>query len=398
MRWHASSVKSRGGLRRAGLARRWISEIIQVSFVFTMLCGCAESQEVVGLTPATRVGNVLGEGHLEGYMRAEKVRHFQFPFDHGPHPSYRSEWWYVTATLRNASGEEFGVQFTQFRQALKPSGVHVSGWHSGQVYMAHLAVADIERRRHRHATRLSRAHPQGAGVELKPSYRVYIEDWSLAGSVDEQVQLRLDAGDGDFALQLSLSQTQPIVLQGNQGLSAKGPEQASYYYSIPSLAVSGTITLAGTEHTVTGKAWLDREWSTSVLRSELNGWDWFALHLDNGDEAMLFQLRRDDCARSAYDQAIYLNQAEVRQDFTATDFSLTPTRFWQDDQAARWPVAWTMDLSGRRLEVRALLDDQLMDVGLKYWEGMIGIWEQGQRIGSGYMELTGYDGADACGV
>ncbi len=372
--------------------------MIQVSFVFTMLTGCTESQEVLGLTPATRVGNVLGEGQLEGYARAEKVRRFQFPTDHGPHPSYRSEWWYVTATLRNASGEEFGVQFTQFRQALKPSSAHVSGWRSGQVYMAHLALADIDRRQHRHATRLSRAHPQAAGVELKPIYRVYIEDWSLAGSVDEQVQLTLDAGGADFALQLSLSQTQSIVLQGNQGLSAKGPEQASYYYSIPSLAVSGTITLAGTEHIVSGKAWLDREWSTSVLRSELDGWDWFALHLDNGDEAMLFQLRRDDCARSAYDQAMYLNRAEVRQDFTATDFSLTPTRFWQDDQAAGWPVAWTLDLSGRHLEVRALLDDQLMDVGLKYWEGMIGVWEAGQRIGSGYMELTGYDGADACGV
>ncbi|MFW6093082.1 MAG: lipocalin-like domain-containing protein [Pseudomonadota bacterium] len=343
-----------------------------------------------------RLDAVLGDDGGGGFARADAPRKFEFPRDHGPHPEYRSEWWYLTASLRGPEGEAYGVQYTLFRQGLRSAPVIGGPWDASQVYLGHLALTDVAAASHREAERLARAHPRLAGVRAAP-FRAWLDGWTLAASGPGLSGLELEADAGEaFAVALELEPEQPVVFQGEQGLSRKGPGQASYYYSLPRLAVSGTIRTDSGHVPVTGSAWLDREWSTSVLSEQQVGWDWFALHLDAGAELMAFQLRRRDGTRDPYDQGLWVPDGGAARRLTAADFQLEPLRYWRDDEGVRWPVSWRLVVETpggtRTLRVEAALDDQRMDTLLTYWEGLVRVLDtDGRRVGTGYMELTGYE-------
>jgi predicted secreted hydrolase len=349
---------------------------------------------VQGASPL-RLGAVLGETADDGFARADGPWRFEFPRDHGPHPEFRSEWWYLTANLQAANGDEYGVQFTLFRQALRAEPAVGGPWDASQIYLGHVAVTDVAARVHLGAERLARAHPRLAGVSAAP-FRAWIDGWSLAAAGPDLEGLVLDAMTADFHLTLRFDPVKPVVLQGDAGLSAKGPGQASYYYSIPRLAAEGRIARGEAVTAVNGAAWLDREWSTSVLSDDQIGWDWFALQLTSGEDLMAFQLRRRDGTRDPYDQGMWVDEAGVGQHLTARDFVLEPLRFWRDDRGTAWPVGWSLILTGpggpRRLRVEAAVDDQRMDTLLTYWEGLVRVFDDsGGRVGTGYLEMTGYE-------
>lgn len=333
------------------------------------------------------------EGADASFAKAEAVRAFSFPRDHGPHTRFRSEWWYLTAVLAGEDGREFGAQFTVFRQGVAPvdtapAAAGAAAWRTGQVYLGHVAVSDVAQRRHLEAERLARGHPSLAGARATP-FAVHVEGWRLASVTGAAFwPLRLQAAAADFAIDLTLTSGKPIVLQGERGLSRKGPNSASYYYSIPRIDAHGRLVVAGQTHTVAGGAWLDREWSTSVLAPEYAGWDWFALRLDDGMDVMLYRMRRTDGQPSGYDAGALIDAAGAARILVAGDFSLTPQASWRG-----WPIAWRLTLPGEPAPwtVEAAFADQLMETSIRYWEGVAHVRDpNGRRIGAGYMELTGY--------
>lgn len=366
--------------------------------IAVLLLGCAEPER----DAARSLRSILGsaDGTEAGFARAEGIREFVFPADHGPHPAYRTEWWYLTAVLSTAEAgpqsetREFGVQFTLFRQGLeaRSGGTPVpnngpEAWRTGQGYMAHVALSDITARRHLATERFSRGHPALAGARADP-FRVHLDDWQLASTGDAFSPLRLTVNSADFSADLLLTATRPVILQGDRGLSRKGPDNASYYYSLPRLAARGELVVGVSSHAVSGLAWIDREWSTSVLGDAYQGWDWFALHLDDGRDLMLYQLRRIDGQPDAFN-AGSLGDGKVSRTLTADDFSLTPIEHWRG-----WPVAWKLFIRGdepQQYIVRAAIKDQVMDTAVRYWEGVVQVEDDnGRRRGAGYMELTGY--------
>ncbi len=361
-----------------------------MALLLTALLGaCAEAVDdrdrVVG---QLRLGAVLGEAELDGYAYADTVQPIELSRDLGAHPAFRSEWWYLTVMLADAAGREFGVQFTVFRQALWPGAEPANAWRTGQAYLAHLAVTDDAGGRHRELERLARGHPQLAGVSTEP-FAVWVEDWRLAAAADGGFEL--SARGPDLAVALTLAPVKPVVLQGDRGLSRKGPGQASYYYSFTRIDAAGAITMAGHRNVVQGSAWLDREWSTSVLSAGQVGWDWFALQLDDGSDIMAFQLRRRDGTRDPHDHGVLVDPAGAATVLKPAEFTLEPLERWRDDDGVAWPVAWRVDLPGRSLRVVAALPDQRMDTTIVYWEGLVHVYDAaGGRIGRGYMELTGY--------
>lgn len=358
------------------------------------LCvGCAEADR----DPVLDLRAVLGSADAAGseFGRADRVREFDFPDDHGAHREYRTEWWYLTAVVSTTAGapREFGVQFTLFRQGLEArSGTAAAdrgpeAWRTGNGYMAHIALTDVAAGRHLAAERFSRGHPALAGAQASP-FNVHLEDWRLASTGDDFSPLQLTAGTADFAADLLLATTRPVILQGDRGLSRKGPDNASYYYSVPRIDARGEIAVGDATYTVSGLAWLDREWSTRVLAETYAGWDWFAFHLDDGRDLMLYRLRRVDGLVDPFNSGS-LGDGGGSRTLTAGDFTLTPLEYWRG-----WPVAWRLELAHEDRQeyvVRAAINDQVMDGSVRYWEGMAYLDDaEGRRRGSGYMELTGY--------
>ena len=330
---------------------------------------------------------------MTAFAQADKPTAFVFPREHQHHPDFRSEWWYLTMTLSTEDGREFGAQFTVFSQALQPVNpgeVRSSDWTLDQVYLGHLAITDVVAGKHEHEERLSRQHPNLAGVQplVDGGARVYLEGW----------QLKLQANGGqllaqgsDLSLDLSLQATREPVLQGEQGWSRKSESQGSYYYSWPRLQVVGDIRVGGESFPVRGLGWFDHEWSTSVLSAEQVGWDWFALALDDGRDLMVFRLRRHDGRRDPHDHGMLVAADGTKKVLGAGDFELQPERTWTDPTGVAWPLGWKLTVGSEVFLIETPVDDQRMQTLIPYWEGLVHVTSVAQhRLGRGYMELTGY--------
>jgi predicted secreted hydrolase len=348
---------------------------------------------------ATSVASAMGGGSQVGYRRAYEPRPFVFPADHGPHPDYRVEWWYVTGNLADARNRHFGYQLTLFRIALSPERpAQDSNWRTNQIYMGHFAVTDVADEQHYSFERFSRAAVGLAGAQTGP-LKVWLEDWSLTGGFDSLFPLRLEAQNDDIAIDLILEKTKPVVLQGKAGLSQKSaePGNASYYYSYTRLATRGTVQVNGTDFEVTGTSWLDREWSTSALGPEQTGWDWFALQLDDGRDLMFYRLRRKDGGMDPYSSGVLVAADGTVKRLTRDDVILETQGTWQSPETGdQYPAAWSLQVPSEALALRVIprIPDQEMGFTVRYWEGAVTTeGKAGDRpiSGKGYLEMTRYE-------
>jgi predicted secreted hydrolase len=331
-------------------------------------------------------------------------RKLQFPQDLGSHPDTAIEWWYVTGELR-AKERLFGFQLTFFRARVRGSQTMRSAFAAKQLFFAHAAVTDVSAKRLLHDQRIARSSGSGT-VDLASASRkdthVQLRDWSLVHQ-DDRYQAR--AQGQDFAFELTLLETQPLLLQGDQGLSRKGPQatQSSFYYSLPQLSVTGHLTLAGSAMPVSGHAWLDHEWSQSLMHPQAVGWDWIGMNMTNGAALTAFRLR--DKTGSPLWAGGSWREREATQPviFSADQVVFTPQRHWQSPASqTRYPVQWALDIhhpalgaSAQRFGVQATIDNQELDsrlsTGAIYWEGLSELRNaQGELLGRGYLEMTGY--------
>lgn len=337
---------------------------------------------------------MLGGEDTAGFARAERVREFHFPADYGPHPDFRSEWWYYTGNLRSQDGRRFGYELALFRFALAPGkAVGDSAWTTNQVYMGHFALTDAAGKRFHYFDRFARGALGLAGAQAAP-FAVWLEDWSVRA---DNGQWRLRASTDNVRVDFTLAPIKPIVLQGDRGLSQKsaGAGNASYYYSIPRLDTEGTIEIAGVRHDVSGMSWMDREWSTSALAENQAGWDWFALQLSDGYDVMFYQLRRRDGTIDPYSQGIVIDPAGRTHKLTADDVAVEVLDHWSSPRGGIYPARWRLRIPLARLdvEVRPVLADQELVVTPRYWEGAVDVagTRAGRELsGQGYVELTGY--------
>jgi predicted secreted hydrolase len=350
----------------------------------------------------------------EGYLRALSPRPFRFPADHGAHLGFRTEWWYVTGHLEGPPGDRFGFQLTFFRNSLSPPGAappRSSRWATDQAFLAHFAVTDGPGGRFLAFERLARGALGLAGATVADTvgedavdeepYRVSVGGWRLEGPAPGEVfplLLAAAVGEPPVALELTLEPVKPVVLQGERGLSRKGPQpgNASYYYSLPRLRATGELVLAGTARPVTGSAWLDREWSTSSLPAGTVGWDWVALQLDDGRELMLYRLRREDGSATPQSRATLIAPDGGSRELPWEDLELAATgRFKSPRTGVTYPSGWRLRVPAEGLDLTLLpwLPDQELDLSFRYWEGAVDVRGRGPTgplAGRGYVELTGY--------
>ncbi|MGQ9724689.1 MAG: lipocalin-like domain-containing protein [Tepidimonas sp.] len=330
-----------------------------------------------------------------------------FPRDHGSHPDTQTEWWYLTGWLQAAS-RLFGFQVTFFRSRIPAAQGLRSRLAARQLLFAHAAVTDVAAGRLTHDQRTMRWNGRDAepGAEPAPATahtadtHVRIRDWSLQRGPDESYRAQVPSRD--FALDLTATPTQALLLQGEAGWSRKGPDprQASFYYSQPQLRVAGRLVLNGQALAAEGRGWLDHEWSEALLHPEAVGWDWIGMNLDDGSSLTAFQLRRADgsalWAGGSHRPATLAQHAAPVRPFGPQDVAFEPRRHWSSPRTAvRYPVDWRVRTPVGVFEVRAVVDDQELDsrpsTGAIYWEGLSELRAaDGRVLGRGYLELTGY--------
>jgi predicted secreted hydrolase len=298
------------------------------------------------------------------YPQVKPGYRLRFPRDHGAHPEYRVEWWYLTGWLDVPSG----FQVTFFRARPGEESANPSSFNPRQILFAHAALSEPKRGRLVHDQRAARAGFSLAEAETERT-GVWIDDWSLVLE-GTRYQARIAARDFDFDLTLFARE---LVLQGEAGFSRKGhrPEEASYYYSRPQLDVVGKVN--GVQ--VSGTAWLDHEWSSAYMAPEAAGWDWAGINFLDGSSLMGFRMR-DKSGGTHY---------------APPGISMKPLRVWKSPRTGvEYPVS--MQLNDLRLE--PLMDDQELDsrlsTGTIYWEGAVRAFKDQNQIGRGYLELTGY--------
>jgi len=377
-----------------------MKKIIYIALFLILLSGCSDKkdlkqQEGISLSKA------MGEVKSDEFSKAFEKRAFEFPEDHGPHNDFRTEWWYFTGNLTSDEGKLFGYQFTIFRTALsKDKEPRESEWNSNQIYMAHFAVTDISGERFYFDERFSREGNALAGAQTAPM-RIWLEDWEIvqAGNDDrfDLPPLRISAGNDKVKINLLLEAGKSFVLQGDSGLSRKGsqPGNASYYYSYTNLSSIGIVETEGKKHNVSGKSWMDREWSTSALSGDQSGWDWFALQLDDSTELMYYQMRKNDGTPDVFSKGIIVRNDGSSKLIFQEDVELEVTDSWQSTNGIKYPSGWKLSIPSMDTELKLspALKDQLLDVSVKYWEGSVKIEgvSSGRKVsGRGYVELTGY--------
>ena len=371
-----------------------------------LLCVLACSWLVLRSSPPEPVGTALDTTALlneapDAFRRVTGPRPFEFPADHALHEGVRNEWWYFTGNLAGPEGRRFGLQFTLFRFAISPgdgssgpgSVAIADDFSADAVWMAHLAVSDVENRRFLNRERFARG---SLGLAGATEDRWWLRDWQVRRTSQGW---RLTADAGEFAVDLALAATKPVVLQGDRGYSRKGPApgNASHYYSITRLAAEGLLTIDGADHPVEGALWLDREWGSSQLGPGVEGWDWFALQLDDGRDLMVYRLRTDTGQASAYSSgALVAADGSVRI-LDAGAFSLEPERSWRDADGTDWPLDWRIRVPSAELDlrVRPAFDAQVWNTQVRYWEGAVDVADAAGPVGRGYLELSGYAGRSA---
>jgi len=327
----------------------------------------------------------------------------RFPADFGAHPLTRTEWWYITGSLQH--GERlFGFQITFFRSATGVAADHPSRFAASQLVFAHAALSDLHGKRLRHDQRIARAGFGIADAALGDT-RLRLRDWLLerepsADAARSRYRVGVTSHSAGFSFELSLATDAAPLLQGDAGLSHKGPlpGETSRYYSQPQLDTRGTVSLDGHALAVSGRAWLDHEWSDSFLPAGSVGWDWIGINLDDGGALTAFRLRRAD-GTSLYAGGSHRSAAGALRVFANDEVRFVPRRRWRSaGSGASYPVEWSIETPAGRHGVRALLDAQELDsrasTGAVYWEGLSDLLDSnGSRVGRGYLEMTGYAGA-----
>ena len=349
--------------------------------------------------PLLLAQDVLGDLRDQGlgFAQVTPGKKLEFPRDHGAHPDYRIEWWYLTANLSDNEGRHWGLQWTLFRQALSPGPI-VSGWDSNQMWMAHAAITTPDG--HFHEQRFARGGIGQAGVSRIDEdgyFNAWMDDWEWRSNGAALLPARLRFTVDNREVVLSLEATGELVANGIDGYSQKSAQgQASYYYSQPHIRVSGFVRQGAEEIGLRGQGWLDREWSSQALAQNQQGWDWFSLHLDDGHKLMVYRLRHDDGEH--WLSGTWINPRGENRLLDGDAIELRSTRVSEVATGARQtralPMEWQLALGGqqRRWRIKPLYDEQWMDTRVSYWEGVVLVEDEtGAAAGVGYMELTGYD-------
>ena len=326
---------------------------------------------------------------------------YEFPRDYFNHPQYQTEWWYYTGNLKSQDGHRYGYELTFFRQGVNRDGQAKGTWDIDDLYIAHLALSDLDGGKFIHAERANRAGPGLAGIS-EPNRRIWNGNWQVVWDGDDQV---LQAVEERVSLKFILRSMKPPVIHGKNGVSQKGEGlgRASHYISLTRLETTGEVQLGVRNFQVTGTSWMDHEFFTHQLDAEQAGWDWASIQLEDNTELMLFRIRRKDGSVDRFSAGTFVDSHGGTAHLDRDDFTLLPVGpVWTSPSThAPYPLRWKILVRKLGISLESSTSSPSQEIPSKgmlpsYWEGAVSFEGQEQSTpirGVGYIEMTGYDRA-----
>ena len=356
--------------------------------------------------------------------KADPDYRMSFPQDHGTHDQFDIEWWYLTANLQDEAGDPYGLQWTLFRfknsrprssqaegnnssSSLKNSPITLNEstvsldkkWHNDQIYMAHASIHSLDT--HWFSEKFARGGVGNAGLTVLP-LNLFIDDWQWLNSDGDTglfpSTLTFSATDtskpnAEASATFTLNQTGPLVQHGDNGFSVKSNSgHASHYYSAPFISIEGELTqaidtLTAASIKLKGQAWFDKEWTSQLLDTGTQGWDWLSLHLDDGNKIMAFRMRLKN--QDDYVTGSYITSTGEQITLQPGDLTLQPVSVKKVD-GRQLPLIWKLIIPSKKIDltISTLKDKQWNNAAVPYYEGMVKI--EGSHGGVGFLELTGY--------
>ena len=319
----------------------------------------------------------------------------KFPKDHNAHYDFKTEWWYITANLKNTNGDLFGIQWTLFRNKsdlnnLKSTENIRNPWISNQLWMAHAVVTS--EKNHFFNEKFSRGGTGQAGVKISP-FLAWIDDWDFSSNDDWSVA-SIKASGNNFSYNLKFESDGPLIFHGNNGKSIKTKDgHYSAYYSQPFFKVKGKLNINNQQFLVEGNAWADREWSNAILGSKQEGWDWISLHIDDETKLMIFRVR--DNENGDFYSGTYIYNKNKKINLNSKDIQMIPLTYntgLNNLNKKSWevPTSWRIIIKNHKIDLtlKALNKNSYVDTVVPYWEGPVSF--TGSHKGLGYLEMTGY--------
>ncbi len=365
-----------------------ISKRVILAIIILIHCACDQQTEIENIDIIKALSN---QKNRDCFETAKEYTSIDPLNDSGPHDAFQTEWWYYTGNLKSNQGRHFGYQLTFFRHALScESKDDGSKWRTSQMYFAHFAVTDTHHTRFYADTRTNRSSIGIAGAKASP-FEVWIDNWRVKA---EDSALLLMAKSDNMSIEFELLPVKPPVLQGKKGYSQKGKKQsnASYYYSLPRLITNGKLSIASDTYTVEGYSWFDHEWSTSTLSDHVRGWDWFYVHLNDGRDLMVCQVRDKEGLPNGFSFGCLSFKDGNYTILNNGSFSITVNNFWESPKTRRkYPSEWAIAIPHHNLYMNAIpvIKNQEHTHAFTYWEGAVSFNGEGVS-GYGYVEMTGY--------
>jgi predicted secreted hydrolase len=307
------------------------------------------------------------------------------PADEASH-DFQTEWWYFNAHFADNEGQRYALHDVVFQVQQLGSG--------RTLYVRQIGLADETRGVHTNAERLRTAD---SPLEAAPGdFEIVIGDGMMSGDGGERYRLVGSARGTSYDLTLTLAGDAPTssaLLHDDDGLVDFGEAGVTYYYSQPRLELVGTLTTADGPRTVTGLAWMDKQWGD--FQPVAVFWDWASVQLDDGTDLMLTRLT--DANRAPIDvYATVRHPGGDTRRLSAAEFTFEPLadQWVSEATGTEYRTRWRVEVPDENLAFTLeplVIESEFASafLGVVYWEaGGDAIDDDGIRIGQGFIELN----------
>jgi predicted secreted hydrolase len=319
----------------------------------------------------------------------------------------QTEWWYFSGNLYAEDGRHFGYELVFFKRNTHFDylGFFPGRWLKKNLSVAHFALTNPAAAEKQNRFRYWHRGGFFSRVQSFFSsdfFHVEVSGWSAFEDADGNIHL--NAQFTWDSISLRLEPIKELIYNGNQGYSPRCDEEgiASYHCAYTRMKTSGNVMANGEVLRVKGLSWLDHEKMQAGQDRLTNGWDWYSMQLDNHEELMLYLFRNQDGSiDQKYSYGTHVGPLGEVTSLSHNEIIVKTLQKWKSPESrGEYPVKSEVKIPSLdlQLEVSAIVENSELNCistsFVSYWEGPVrihGISRDKPVIGSGYLELCGYD-------